>query len=153
MVRMFKFFAPAIAVLGLALTISPTQAADSPVAGGGTVAGTVVDSSGKGIEGAMIKVMKPRERAPKGAEAKADAAKPKREAIPAVAEGTSGAEGKFSLANVPAGEYMVMATAKGAGRGMGKVSVKAGETATVTLTLQEGKRGAGGKKPEAKLAQ
>ena len=63
--RLFHLLAPAVAALGIAfgLTATTARAADeTPKTGGGTVAGTVVDKDGKPVEGAKIRVTKPRER-------------------------------------------------------------------------------------------
>jgi hypothetical protein len=88
--------------------------------------------------------------------AAADAKKGKKDAAPAaadakgekpaaVAEGTTGTDGTFSIANVPAGEYAVVARAKGEGNGRQMVTLKAGETSALTITLKPAK---GGKKKD-----
>jgi hypothetical protein len=164
---MLKWIAPAVATLGLAFAVTTARAADEkPVAaaGGGTVTGTVVDKDGKAAEGVKIRIMKPMQRggarggaggaAPKVADAPADkpAAPGGRQRPTPVAEGTSDKDGKFSIANVPAGEYMVMAVLQGSGMARGRVTVKDGETASVELKLAErqpgqGRGGAGGRRP------
>src|SRR5258705_6332005 len=166
MLRMLKWIAPAVATLGLALAITTARAADekpAAAAGGGTVTGTVVDKEGKAAEGVKIRIMKPMQRggaggaAPKVADAPADkpAAPGGRQRPTPVAEGTSDKDGKFSIANVPAGEYMVMAMLQGSGMARGRVTLKDGETASVELKLAErqpgqgrgGAGGAGGRRP------
>jgi len=74
------------------------------------------------------------------------AAAPAGEKPKPVAEADSGTDGAFSMKDVPAGDYVVMAAMKGQGGAREKVSVKAGETAQVTLNLKEHK---GGKKAPA----
>jgi hypothetical protein len=178
---MLKWIAPAVAILGLALAIPTARAADdkpAAAAGGGTVTGTVLDKDGKAAEGVKIRIMKPMQRgggagggarraggaggaAPKVADAPAadkpadkPAAPGERQRPTPVAEGTSDKDGKFSIANVPAGEYMVMAMLQGSGVARGRVTVKDGETASVELKLAErqpgqGRSGAGGRRPGA----
>ncbi|MDB5322830.1 MAG: Carboxypeptidase regulatory-like domain [Phycisphaerales bacterium] len=156
MVRMFKWMAPAVATLGLMFAVTTAKAADEkPAATGGTVTGTVVDKDGKAVEGVKIRIMKPMQRggaggaggaAPKVADAPAEkpaAGAGGRQRPAPVAEGTSDKEGKFSIANVPAGDYAVMAVQQGAGMARSKVTVKDGETVSVDLKLAERPAGAG----------
>jgi hypothetical protein len=79
-----------------------------------------------------------------GKKKEAPAAAPAGEKPTPVAETESGADGAYTLKDVPAGDYVVMAMVKGQGNGRAKVSVKAGETAKADLTLK-----AGGKKKPA----
>ena|SRR5258706_11797540 len=158
MVRMFKWMAPAVATLGLMFAVTTAKAADEKPAatGGGTVTGTVVDKDGKAVEGVKVRIMKPTQRgargggaggaAPKVADAPADkpaAGAGGRQRPAPVAEGTTDKDGKFSIANVPAGEYAVMAVQQGAGMARSKVTVKDGETVSVDLKLAERPAGAG----------
>jgi hypothetical protein len=171
MVSFLKCVVPAVAVLGLVFGISAStaRAADEKAAGG-TVTGTIVDKDGKAVEGAKIRVMKPMQRGqggpgqggggrrPGGAQAQAadDAPAPAPgggqggagrggagRGGPPVAEGTSDKDGKFSIANVPAGEYMVIAAVEGKGFARGRVTVKVGESASVELKLQDRPAGQG----------
>lgn len=158
--RLFHLLAPAVAALGIAfgLTATTARAADeTPKTGGGTITGTVVDKDGKPVEGAKIRVTKPREggrgqgqggaRAQQAQDPKpGDGAGPgggRRQQQPAVAEGTSDKDGKFTIKNVPAGEYSIGTMIQGKGFGRARVTVKEGETAEVKLTLQEGRPGGG----------
>jgi hypothetical protein len=134
-----------------------------------------LDKDGKAAEGVKIRIMKPMQRGGAGGGARraggaggaapkvADAPTPDkpadkpaapggRERPTPVAEGASDKDGKFSIANVPAGEYMVMAILQGSGMARGRVTVKDGETATVELKLAErqpgqARGGAGGRRP------
>ena len=169
MVSFLKWMVPAAAAFGLVLSISAssTNAADEkPAAAGGTITGTVVDKDGKAVEGAKIRVMKPMQRGQGGpggaagggrrggAQAQAADEKPApgggagqgaRQRPAPVAEGASDKDGKFSIANVPAGEYTVVAMVEGKGAARGKATVKAGESAAVELKLQD--RPAGERQP------
>jgi hypothetical protein len=162
--RLFHFLAPAVAALGIAfgLTATTARAADeTPKTGGGTITGTVVDKDGKAVEGAKVRVTKPREggRGQGRGEARPQQAqdpKPgegagpggRRPQQPAVAEGTTDKDGKFTIKNVPAGDYGIGTMIQGKGFGRARVTVKEGETAEVKLTLQEGRPGGGaGRRP------
>src|SRR5687768_14163944 len=113
--------------------VSSAQAADT-----GSVAGKVMKDD-KGVAGVKVRLMSPQGKgkgdapaaAPGQGKGKGDRPKP-------VAEGMSESDGSFKLAEVPAGEYVLVAQAKGQGGAREKVSVKAGETTTVNLTLTEG---------------
>jgi hypothetical protein len=62
--RLFHFLAPAVAALGIAFGVTATSAKaadETPKTGGGTITGSVVDKDGKPVEGAKIRVMKPRQ--------------------------------------------------------------------------------------------
>ena len=78
---------------------------------------------------------------------------------PPIKEGKTDEAGKYTLTEVPVGEFVVAAGGRDIGFGRENVTVKAGETATVNLTLKEGRPagggggnrppgGAGGKPPE-----
>ena len=138
----------------------------------GTISGTVVDKEGKPVSGAMVGVMKPGQGRPGGG-AGGGANRPNRggngangavnqatedpKPAPAPEPGrgnrqrpeplfkaTSDADGKFTIKDVPAGEYMVMARVEGKGGARERVTVKENETASVSLKLADRPaRGAG----------
>src|SRR4051812_18099078 len=69
----------------------------------------------------------------KGADATATPEKRQRPTPTATAMTDS--EGKFTLNDVKAGDYMVMAMVKGEGRGRARASIAAGQTATVEVQI------------------
>jgi hypothetical protein len=64
-----------------------------------------------------------------------------------VASTTTDKDGKFELADVPAGKYVVMARVKDVGAARQEIEVKSGEPVKVDLQLKERKAG---KKEEKK---
>jgi hypothetical protein len=118
---------------------SAARAADT-----GAVEGKVLGKDGAGVSGAKVRLMKASDVPARGKKKQAPAAAPAEKPKP-VAEAESGTDGAFSLKDVPAGDYVVIAAAKGQGGARADVSVKAGETAKVELTLKE--RAGGKKKP------
>jgi hypothetical protein len=175
---MFRVMKWATPVVALALTLSLSSAirakdAASPASGTGGVSGTVLDVDGKPAASAMVRLVKPFERGRAQATSKAakQAARAERQARrlaeekpdkPAkapkgdrpkpVATATTDADGKFTMADVPAGEYMVIAGIRGQGMARHAVTIKAGETASVELKLKPrgGAAGGGGAKTEKK---
>ncbi len=149
MLRIAKWAAPVVA-LGLMLGLAVKVKADDAKATG-TVSGTVVDKDGKAVANASVGVftadMQHKHKAEKQAEAaegdkdKAHhAGKEKGDKPKAVAEGVTDSEGKFTIKDVPAGDYVVRVNVKGQGRAVQKVTVKAGDTATADLKLGEMKK-------------
>lgn len=131
-------------VLGLAVVMAMAFASAARAADTGTVEGKVIGKDGAGVSGAKVRLMKASDvQGGKKKEAPAAAA-PAGEKPTPVAETESGADGAYTLKDVPAGDYVVTAMVKGQGNGRAKVSVKAGETAKADLTLK-----AGGKKKPA----
>jgi hypothetical protein len=112
----------------------------------GTVKGKVVRPDGTPAAAAELRLMKRPDktarRANKDATKKgpADGAKPQAPARGAnrevVASATADLNGEFNLADVPAGDYVLVARLKGAGNARQPVSVHAGNPAAVTLTLK-----------------
>ena len=170
--RMSKLWTPVIA-LAMVAGFSTLSRAEDPAGGTaatGSVSGTVVDKDSKPVANAQVRVVVPnkaRTEPPankpaadakiavedpadkggdKGADKGGDKAKQGGRRMEAVAQGVTDAEGKFMIEKVPAGEYNVIAagpTKTTVGRE--KVTVKAGETATVEIKLQDRPpRGAGG---------
>ena len=156
----------AVVLVALAVVLSlntVTRAQDSQETG--SVSGTVVDKEGNVVEGAMVRLMKPMQRgrgpadkpaiegtpsqqlaenpAKPGKPGKAAPGKPGDRPKP-VATATTDADGKFTMNDVPAGDYMVVAMVRGQGAARQPVTVKAGETATAELKLKERPAGPGG---------
>jgi hypothetical protein len=145
--------------LGLALAVlvamSLPAASALAVADNGSVQGKVVGKDGNAVSGAKVRLIKAEDvkRGGRGGKKNRDrdpaaaavAEGQKRDRPTPVAEATSDGAGAFTMESVPAGEYFVVAGAKGAGRAREKVSVRASETANVDLQLKEGRGGPGGK--------
>ena len=129
-------------VLGLAVVMAMAFASAARAADTGTVEGKVIGMDGAGVSGAKVRLMKASDVQGKKKEAPAAAA-PAGEKPTPVAEQTSGADGTFTMKDVPAGDYVLQTNVKGQGQGRAKISVKAGETAKAELTLK-----AGGKKKQ-----
>lgn len=128
----------ALAIAFVTFSASSSKAEQKLMAGG-SISGKVVDADGNPVADAKVRVM----AAPAGKPKKdknlegGDAPKPDKPAKPAaVAEGVTDANGAFTLENIPAGEYMIGAMAKGKGNAKDKVTVTEGGTAEVTLTLK-----------------
>ena len=135
MLHLLKWLTPAIAAAALVLVSIPTQVRADDTAATGSVTGTVVDGSGKGVAGVKVKVSKPH----------AKGEKPEAVGDPA----TTDSDGKFTIAAIPAGDYVVSAGSKGVGRGHAKVTVAAGSAASVAITLEAAKGGAPAGAPPA----
>lgn len=178
MSRKMKWITPlfAFALLG-ALSTTRARAADAPPAEGkGGVSGKVLDKDGNPAAGVNVRLFHPfaRGERPGGAgkpdakpEPKSqtplaadDAAAPKPqqpakgekgprgERPQPVASAVTNADGAFTLADVPAGKYVLLANIRGQGNARQPVEIKAGETATVELKLKP--REAGARKEEKK---
>jgi hypothetical protein len=133
-------------VLGLAVALALSLATTAHAADTGKVTGKVLDKDGKGVAGANVALRTPPEKGEGKKPAAAAPSEGKGERQKPVAKTKSEADGSFTLADVPAGDYLLVANVKGQGMAREKVSVKAGETKEVKLTLKEGKGGPGGKK-------
>jgi protocatechuate 3,4-dioxygenase beta subunit len=157
---MLKWATPVVA-FGLLLSLAATRslAADDASAAGdkGTVTGTVTDKDGKPVPNCQVRLFHPMERGAKktgkGHKADNQSARADRKAetlakgqrpVP-VASATTDDDGKFTLKDVPAGNYVVLANLRGTGNAREKVTVKAGETAEVTLKLGAHEKGGKGK--------
>jgi uncharacterized GH25 family protein len=152
-----SWMAPAFAVaIAMTFNVLVRTAEAAGTKTGGTVTGQVTDKDGKPVANAKVRVTAQNSSKKSGATTKPagsdDAASTASRSpttqgsasgggkTPAVAEGTTDADGKFSIADVPAGDYNVSASVKGQGAGREKVTVKAGETtADVKIKLQEAK--------------
>jgi hypothetical protein len=117
------------------------RAADAGAATG-TVSGTVVDADAKPVAGANVLLLDkstvPSQDKTTQDQTKPDqqADKPKRKMPKPVARTTTDNDGKFTMENVPAGEYVAVVRAKKLGAARVDVVVTAGETATVDLALK-----------------
>ena len=167
MFRAAKWSVPFVAfalLLGLGVSARAEEAKKET----GTVSGTVLDKDGNAAPGVQVRLMHPFERGQrKGGDGGASAAEPKNADPAAPAEGKPGKgarksdrpkpvattstdkDGKFTLADVPVGKYVVMAMAKGVGGAREEVEVTAGGDAKVELKLQE-RPAKGAKKAEKK---
>jgi protocatechuate 3,4-dioxygenase beta subunit len=169
MFRMMKWAAPVVA-FGLLLALSATRstAADESASGDkGTVTGTVVDKDGKPVANCQVRLFHPSGKAANhkkkdnntGEDQSAVRADHKAQTLAKgnrptpVASTTTDNDGKFTLNDVPAGNYMVIANQRGVGNAREKVTVKAGETATVELKLSVHEKGAGKAKGKNKPAK
>lgn len=150
MFRVMKFATPVVAfALLFTLTNLRASAADTATSDKGTITGTVVDKDGKPVADVHVRLFHPMEHARKKNKDNAEnqaalsnhkaaelAKKPGKHGRPTpVAETTTDNDGKFTLSDVEPGDYMIAANLKGSGAAREKVTVKAGETATVSLTL------------------
>jgi len=148
-----------VAVLALAVGAWAVWADDATTAAKGTVSGTVVDKDGKPVTGARVAVIdaaKAREmigRRGKAGATTQEASKGRRERregrrgemAGAAAHGTTDAQGKFTLGDIPAGEYLVIGFERGKGIAHARVAVKPGGTESVSLTMKERGEGKAGK--------
>ena len=154
MIRTSKWVLPVVAFALLTPLVGVSaRAADEAAGAKATVSGTVTGADGAAAANVRVRVMARDEAvasvqaADEGSEAKPGKGQgPK---MKQVAETTTDADGKFSV-EVPAGEYVVVAGQRGQGTAREKVTLQAGETKTLALTLKKGKgAGAGGKKSPA----
>jgi hypothetical protein len=118
------------------------RAADATATG--TVSGTVVDADAKPVAGATVNLMDKstmphhdKQDAVNGSSsAKPLADKPKHEMPKPVATAQTDNDGKFSMKDVPAGEYVAVVRARKLGNAHADVTVTAGQDTTVDLTLK-----------------
>jgi hypothetical protein len=148
-------------------TIPMARAEDKPAAGAevkkGTITGTLLDKDGKPVASAEIGVFKPMGRggpgggaAPAGRAARnggkngavaqaedpkpappADAGRGNRQRPEALFKTTTDADGKFTIKDVPVGEYALMARVDGKGFARERVTVKPDDSVTVSLKLAD----------------
>jgi len=165
-----KCIIPAVVAAGMVgfTTIPFARAEDKPATGAeakkGTITGTVVDKEGKPVSGAMVGVLKPQgrqgggganrpNRGGNGAVNQAEDPKPapapepgrgNRQRPEPLFKATTDADGKFTIKDVPAGDYAVMARVEGKGMARERVTVKGDDSVTVSLKLADRPaRGAG----------
>jgi hypothetical protein len=177
-----KCVIPAVVAAGMVgfATMPMARAEDKPAAGAevkkGTISGTVLDKDGKAVSGAEVGVFKPQGRGGQGgnrpnrggnnagngaAVNQAEDPKPapapepgrgNRQRPEALFKATTDADGKFTIKDVPVGDYALMARVEGKGVARERVTVKADDAATVSLKLAErpargAGQGAGGNRP------
>ena len=139
--RIAKWMVAGLAFAALALVSRTSLKAEdtAPAADKGIISVTVVDDKGAAVAGADVKVMVAPPMAHKDHKPATKAEKPakgeKKAEVKPVAEGTTDAEGKLTLKDIPVGEYLVMAkSATGMGREHAKV--EAGKTAEVKVIIK-----------------
>jgi hypothetical protein len=134
--------APALMAAALFMFVSHIARADDapatqPSVATGSVTVTVNDADGKAVVGAHVAITAPR----KGGKKKAAAAAPQAAAggggkATPLAQGDTGADGTVTLKDIAAGDYSVAVTTDDGQRGRGKVTITAGETASVTVSVK-----------------
>ena len=173
MFRMLKWSAPLVAFAFL-LAVGTAARGEEAKKETGSVSGTVLDKDGNAAPGVQVRLFHPFER---GQRKGAGAAKAEKQnagaaaaAAPAEGEGKPGKgdkarkndrpkpvattstdkDGKFTMADVPVGKYVVMTMVRGVGAARGDVEVTAGADAKVELKLKD--RPARGEKKGQKKA-
>ena len=144
------------AVAALAVVVAMSFAGASAHAaegdGKGKITGKVIGKDGAGVAGAQVRLMEPgaggKGKKVKNQAADADKGKGKGERQEPVAKTMSEADGSYTLADVAAGDYVLMARTKDKMQAREKVTVKAGEELKVDLKLQEPGQGKKKKKGE-----
>ena len=171
MFRALKWATPVVAFAFL-LSLSTAVRAEEAAAAKketGTVSGVVLDKDGHAAPGVQVRLFHPFEGGPRRGAAKAE----KQNADPAApAEGKPGKgdkgdkprkgdrpkpvattstdkDGKFSMADVPVGKYVVMTMVRGVGGAREEVEVTAGADAKVELKLKD-RPAKGDRKPAKK---
>jgi hypothetical protein len=165
--RHLRWMLPATA-LAMLLAVGTSRSAaeqndQDQTAKKGTVSGTVVGEDDKPAADLKVRILPPRpsrhegpppadkqaaeDEKPADGDKPADGHRPPRGERPKPdAEGTTDADGKFSIADVPAGEYDVVAGKRGMGMARQHITVEADKTVEVSLKLKKGPR-EGGPRP------
>jgi hypothetical protein len=155
----------AVLVMTFAVALAPAARAADAGGAKGSVKGKVVRPDGTAAAGAELRLMARPDKAAKRAEKDAAnkenpaaGAKPERPARGAgrdvVASATADLNGEFHLADVPVGNYVLVARQKGGGNARQPVTVHAGDAAAVTLTLKApGVQEKPGKRPGRKATR
>ena len=145
-----KWAVVVLAVMGLGVVGSSTRGEDvrgeEPTtkpselqAASGTISGRVMKAS-EPLANARVGLIDVSELPQKHAkgEKKSGDAKEKRQRPAIALQTTTDSEGKFTLNDVKAGQYMVVAMMRGEGRGRARARVYAGETASVEIQVIQG---------------
>jgi hypothetical protein len=115
----------------------PQPAPDPTTRPTGSITVTVLDSSGKPVTGAEVRLVTL--RAIRRATTNPSDGRPKLRSLPTLARGTTDSNGTFTFDNIPTGRYAVLATMRHTGHGHSRVElVPAADgpsSATVTVTL------------------
>lgn len=176
MFRVLKWATPVVALVFL-VSMSAVVRADEAKKETGSVSGTVLDKDGKAAAGVQVRLFHPFERGQRhgggegakvekqNAETGGSSATSEKEEKPGkgqkghgqkgdrpqpVASTSTDKDGHFTLNDVPAGKYVVMAMAKGVGGARESVEITAGKEATVELKLKERPANAGANRGEKK---
>ena len=123
--------------IALADAPPPTTAPAASATANGSISGTVL-KDGKPVEGIQVRLLLPGCQQPTTAPSNNNASVPDANARAhrqIVAQATTDAGGTFTLSDVPPGSYRVVAGKHGQGVGAMRVSVAAGQTAQVSLTV------------------
>lgn len=156
MFRALKWSTPFIA-FALLVAFGSTARAEEAKQETGSVSGTVLDKDSHAAPGVQVRLFHPFERgqrrgpAAKTQQQNADPAAPaqnqekpgkpgkgrKSDRPKPVATTTTDKDGKFSIADVPVGKYVVMTMVRGVGGAREEVEVTAGGDAKVELKLKE----------------
>jgi hypothetical protein len=167
MFHVSKWATPFVAfalLLSLTTAVRAQEAAVDAKKETGSVSGTVLDKDGNAAPGVQVRLFHPFERGQRrgdaagkaekqNADATAPAAPADKEGKPAkgdkgdkagkndrpkpVATTSTDKDGKFTIADVPVGKYVVMTMVRGAGAARGDVEVTAGAEAKVELKLKD----------------
>jgi len=136
---MYKAVAASVGLVAI-LMMGLSSAVAEPAQQTGSVSGTVM-KDGKPVANAKIglrvapaKGKRSSKQASPTTQPGADSAKHSKHDL--AAQGTSDAEGKFTLQNIGPGQYLVIAGDKAQGRGKVHVVVVSGEDASVVIDLQ-----------------
>ena len=147
MSRLMKWATPVVAFAVLMFVAAVAVKAEDAKKETGTISGTVTSADGKPVAGAEVSVFHPMGKGKK-AEPKAEKGDKPVSVVPSV---KTDDKGEFTLSDVPAGDYTVVARLKGQGNGRENVTVKAGETAKVEIKLKAPK--AATEKPKTEVAK
>lgn len=173
MFRVLKWTTPFVA-LALLLALGAHAHADEAKKETGTVSGTILDKDGHAAPGVQVRLFNPYERGQRPGHGQGAAKAEKQNADPAenspahgdkgkggkgekkgdrpqpIATTSTDKEGKFSMADVPVGKYVVQAMVRGVGSAREQVEVTAGSDAKVELKLKEREANKGGDRSEKK---
>lgn len=138
---MSRSFTTAVLATTLALLMAIPSVANAANAASkpttGTLTGKITGFDGKPVASASVQLITAKDAA---AMKKAMANGEKPDMPTPVAQGSTDADGKYSLADVPPGGYVLMARLKGVGSGRVSVVVRAGVDTTQNLALRASKK-------------